>query len=65
MIIRYVFPLAGKITVNDNPVKEVMTLSDGTVIYTLDNILFGYQQRIQEAFEKLLEEEASNFPLGR
>ncbi|XP_063604639.1 uncharacterized protein LOC134780093 [Penaeus indicus] len=53
----------GKITVNDNPVKEVQTLSDGTVIYTLDNILFNYQQRIQEAFEKLLEEEASNYPL--
>ncbi|XP_047472752.1 uncharacterized protein LOC125027628 [Penaeus chinensis] len=54
----------GKITVNDNPVKEVQTLSDGTVIYELDNILFNYQQRIQEAFEKLLAEEASNYPLG-
>ncbi|XP_069977118.1 uncharacterized protein [Penaeus vannamei] len=53
----------GKITVNDNPVKEVETLSDGTVIYTIDNIMFDYRQQIQEAFEKLMEEEASNYPL--
>ncbi|XP_042881320.1 uncharacterized protein LOC122262824 [Penaeus japonicus] len=54
----------GKITVNDRPVQAVDKLSDGTVLYTLQDVLFDYEQQIREAFEKLLEEEASNNPVG-
>ncbi|XP_042881323.1 uncharacterized protein LOC122258986 isoform X2 [Penaeus japonicus] len=55
----------GKIEVNGIPVLSIETLPSGIINYTLDGILFDYQQRVHEAFEKLLLVVPPPFPFVR
>ncbi|KAG7156458.1 hypothetical protein Hamer_G020770, partial [Homarus americanus] len=47
----------GEITVNGVEVRQVEQLLDGTVVYTLDNLLFDHRTQVQEAFANLIQSE--------
>ncbi|XP_042881321.1 uncharacterized protein LOC122262825 [Penaeus japonicus] len=49
----------GNISVNNIPVSATETLSNGIVSYTLDGILFDYQQRVDDAFHEHIRDSPS------
>jgi len=44
----------GKTSANGVAVRNVETLSDGTVVYTLEEHLFEYRKKVDDAFHELL-----------
>ncbi|XP_047472373.1 uncharacterized protein LOC125027369 [Penaeus chinensis] len=48
-----------RITVNNIPVENVETLSEGIVSYTLDGVLFDYVQQVDDAFHEYLRNSSS------